>query len=132
VRITREDWARLHPSDVAWVTEWQLATAFPWVPIGEESPVSASPEAEREERCWPVRVRAGYGTAHARLPLRDLARVIHWCHRVNRKGLGRPPAPIRASLQSLREALRQGLAHLDPLDRMGYTPCHSPEREAGA
>ena len=46
MRIGREDWGNLQAEDVAWVTEWQLASAFPWVPIGSESRVFAEPEPD--------------------------------------------------------------------------------------
>lgn len=122
MRLGREDWVRLHPDDVAWVTEWQLAAAFPWVPLGQECPVRAALVPDPEGRTWGVEVRAGSSLARARLPVRELARVIHWCYRLGSPGrLLRPPARILAALAEIRASLRPALRGVDPLARMGYS-----------
>jgi hypothetical protein len=121
VRIGREEWMGLHPEDVAWVTEWQLASAFSWVPIGADSPVSPRPYPDRAGGCWTVEIRAGEDVAQVRLPVRDLARLVRWCHMAPAyEALFMPPATVRASIHALRNALRAGLRGLDPLERMGY------------
>lgn len=122
MRIGCEERARLHADDVAWVIEWQLASAFCWVPISSDSPVFPESEPDHSARTWDVLVRAGEGLARIHIPLRDLARVIVWCRHATRyEHLLRPPAPVRASLQSIRFALRAGLGQLDPLRTMGYS-----------
>ena len=132
MRVGRDDWTNLDADDVAWVAEWQLAAAFRWIPIGEESAVRAEPAPDPGGHSWTVTISAGRGAARARLPVRDLARVIHWCHSIALKDLARPPASIRASLYALREAIRPALARFDPLAMMGYAPSHSGERGTGS
>jgi len=129
VRIRREDWANLDAGDVAWVAEWQLATALAWVPLGDESPVAAEPQPDEGGRYWSLTIRAGSGVAHARIPVRDLARAIAWCYEANAIDLLRPPASIRASLLVIRSALRRSLAYVDPLARMGYADRRSHPHE---
>jgi hypothetical protein len=121
VRLGREDWTKLHPDDVAWVTEWQLAAAFPWVPVGGECPVRASAAASPDGGTWGVEVRAGSAWTAARLPVRELARVIRWCYGMRHADrLRHPPGRIRAALSVLRAALRPALRGIDPLESMGY------------
>ncbi len=130
MRLRREEWTDLDPDDVAWVTEWQLATTFPWIPIGEYSPVVAAPEADPGDRTWTVRIRAGQGIATAHLPVRDLAQVVAWCHdREEFRQLTYTPPRIRASLRAIRAALDRGLTHLDPLNLMGYAMTQVGESE---
>jgi hypothetical protein len=117
VRIDCRNWGALKPDDVAWVAEWQLAAAAPWLPLRECPVAAVGPGAAGS---WRVTIRIGTGEATARLPGRDLAKVIGWCYSVgNRSALFRPPAGIRGSLFALRRALRRAAA-LDVLDRMGY------------
>lgn len=120
MRVHRERNVELYPDDIAWVTEWQLAACFRWLPIDpESSPVEAG--ADPEGRVWPVRIRAGGERVEARLPVRDLMRLVRWCHRApNWVALQHPPATIRPSLLAVRSALRAALSSLDPLQRMGY------------
>lgn len=130
MRLRREDWTLLHPDDVAWVTEWQLACGFPWIPIGETPPVTAAPTADPNGKSWTIWIRAGQGMATAALPVRDLALVITWCHGLRELSeLSRPPARVRAALRAIRAALDQGLTHLDPLNIMGYAPTSLRESE---
>lgn len=130
MRLRREDWTDLEPDDVAWVTEWQLATGFPWIPLGEHSPVAAAPEADPEGKTWTVWIRAGQGVATAQLPVRDLAQVIAWCHERNDlRQLTYTSPRIRASLRAIRAALDRGLTHLDPLNLMGYAVTQVGESE---
>jgi hypothetical protein len=132
MRIGCEDWTVLDSRDVAWVTEWQLAAAFPWIPLGEESPVLPDSGPEPSGRCWTVAIRAGLGVTRAHLPVRDLGRVIRWCHQVSERELFRPPASIRASLLALRVALRRSFSRLDPLAVMGYASRLPHDLESGA
>jgi hypothetical protein len=121
VRIARGDAGQLTAEDVAWVAEWQLALLFPWVPIGEESPVSAAPAPDASQRSWQTEIHVGGATIQALLPVRELERVIQWCYRVPRfADLLHPPPAIRASLQGIRRALRKAVRSLDPLAAMGY------------
>jgi hypothetical protein len=122
VRIGREDWSNLQPEDVAWVTEWQLASAFPWVPIGPECRVFADPEPDVARKRWRVCLMIGQDRVIVELPLRDLARLIQWCHQVNHiRTLLHPPAWVRASILALQRTLRRGLTRANPLDSMGYS-----------
>ncbi|MFN3653228.1 MAG: hypothetical protein ACK47B_26905 [Armatimonadota bacterium] len=110
----------LHPDDVAWVVEWQLAQHCRWVPVAGESPVVAAPRPDG--KWWRVRIRAGRASVDVRLPVRDLARVVQWCHRApDWRTLHHPPALVRPSLVSLRTWLRAALRDLDPLGSMGYS-----------
>lgn len=121
MRSGREEGDGLAPADVAWVVEWQLATAFPWIPIGEESPIEASPPpADGRDAHWAVRVRVGRARAAVLLPALELERVIGWCQGASAAELERPPARVRASLSALRAALRRALKPLNPLSDMGY------------
>ncbi|HEU4752738.1 MAG TPA: hypothetical protein VFU47_06485 [Armatimonadota bacterium] len=121
MRIGRDSQAAVHPADVAWVAEWQLACALPWVPLDDERTVTAAPEPDRAREGWPVEVRVGTHSRSACLPLADLLKVVAWCRRVrDRRGLERPPAVIRRSLLALQAALRSAVSGEDPLDRMGY------------
>jgi hypothetical protein len=121
MRIGREDWIKLRPADVAWVAEWQLTTAFPWLPLGKGITVSADDGLDSAGRFWNVTVRSGQETVQVRLPLRDLTRLICWCYRIRHcAALLHPPATIRASLLGLRKALRGPVARLNPLAGMGY------------
>lgn len=130
MRLRREDWPLLHPDDVAWVTEWQLACGFPWIPIGEVPPVTAAPTADPGGRTWTIWVRAGRGMATAMLPVRDLALVIAWCHTLHELSeLSRPTPRVRSALRMIRSALDQGLTHLDPLNVMGYAPASAADSE---
>jgi hypothetical protein len=120
VRIGRETWSSVSPADVAWVVEWQLAAALPWVPLDEEATVHA---AERPEPSgtWEVTVRVGNRDVRAGIPVRDVGKVVGWCRRArNRRALFRPPPAIRGSLLGLRRALQAALVREDPLHRMGY------------
>lgn len=121
MRVRREDWDHLHPDDIAWVTEWQLASAFPWIPIGEVPAVRANPHADPSGKSWGITVQVGNSRVIARLPTRDLARVIFWCQEAHDfSSLLRMPASIRGSLAALRKALRKALDTVDPLRHMGY------------
>jgi hypothetical protein len=120
VRLGCEQWAELSPEDVAWVVEWQLASAFPWLPVQAESRVNASPRPEPDRR-WLVHIRTGGRTVAATLPLRDLARLVHWGHVVRGwPELVRVPATVRASALVVRAVLRKALESADPLIDMGY------------
>ncbi len=121
MRLRREEWTDLNPDDVAWITEWQLASAFCWLPLECERTVLSAPHAEPDGRHWAVTVRAGESGVRVLLPLRDLAKLVRWCHAApSELDLMRPPAEMRAALLALRAALRRGLRELDPLGRMGY------------
>jgi hypothetical protein len=121
VRIGREDWYTLQPEDVAWVTEWQLACAFRWIPIGPECVVSAEPVPDSSQRTWRVGIRLGGELVSVGLPLRDLARLITWCHGVrDLQALLHPPVWVRASMFAVQRVLARRLTGLDPLLRMGY------------
>lgn len=121
VRLRREDWSALSPGDVEWVTEWQLAAGVRWLPVRTEQTVVAARMAGPGARTWSVTVCVGASRVTVPLPLRDLARVIHWCHSLRSpEALRRPPAGIQGNLLALRRALRSGLRAVDPLDRMGY------------
>jgi hypothetical protein len=111
----------LNPEDVAWVTEWQLACAFPWLPLGEESRIEAEPAPDAACCFWGIRIRVGRDLVRARLPLRDLARMVRWCHQVHDlDSLLHPPAWVRASLLAVRRRLHAALDPTDPLCSMGY------------
>lgn len=121
MRIGREDWRKLLPEDVAWVTEWQLAYAFRWVPIGTECGVLAATAPCESGSEWEITLHVGQDSVMARLPLRDLARLVHWCHGVQQiEALTHPPAWVRASMHSLQRVLGRSLGELNPLYRMGY------------
>jgi len=121
VRIGREDWRELLPEDVAWVTEWLLAYAFRWVPIGPETGVYAAPSSDEAGKTWEVSVQVGRDVVPVRLPLRDLARLVHWCHSIRHIGaLLHPPVWVRASMHSVQQSLRRSLRNVNPLNRMGY------------
>ena len=123
MRIGCESWTSLEADDVAWVTEWLLSAAFGWVPIGEESPVSPDPAPYYTSQCWLVTVRAGDREIHAVLPLRDLAKVIRWCHGIEDVAdLAQPPLWVRGSVEALRRAISHALHRVDPLRFMGYQP----------
>lgn len=127
MRLRREQWPTIGQDDVEWVTEWQLATAFRWLPLQGERTVKAAPSPEPGDGTWRVDIRAGEARVRVFLPVRDLARLIFWCYSVGSTGaLLRPPVPIRGSMLALRAALRSALRRLDPLGRMGYV-----EREPG-
>ena len=131
MRIGREDWTSLNPDDVAWVAEWQLAAGFPWVPRGEESPVHAAAAPDPAGGYWRVSIRTGLHEVDARLPVRDLGRVIRWCYGVSQAQLFAPPASVRASLLAIREALRAPLLRVDPLGSMGYLANSVSGRDSG-
>lgn len=132
MRIGREDWHKLQPEDVAWVTEWQLACAFRWVPIGAECSVLASPAPDHPGDGWEVSIRLGQHLVPARLPVRDLARLIRWCHGVQDiRSLLHPPAWVRASMLAVQHSLRVGLGGVNPLNRMGYTDGEARELDRG-
>jgi hypothetical protein len=132
VRIGREDWPNLHPEDVAWVTEWQLACAFRWVPIGTECGVTAAPAPGPSDQTWDVSIRLGPDTVSAQLPVRDLARLVCWCQEVRDvRSLLQPPAWVRASMLAVQRALRARLSALDPLGRMGYTDGSARDLDRG-
>jgi hypothetical protein len=133
VQIRREDWTNLNPDDVAWVTEWQLAAGFRWLPLEGESQVRAAPIPEPDGRFWPVQVRVGGQVVQARLPVRDLAKAIRWCHSIHdERRLFRPPRWLTPALASIRAGLRAALRQQDPLATMGYAsyPASDPDRTA--
>ncbi len=121
MRVGREQWRSLHPEDVAWVTEWQLAAAFPWIPLGCTCPIEAAPVPEPGERSWRVQIHTGVDQVTAELPIRELSQVVRWCYSAPdvRRVLS-PPARVLAALRVLRRALRPELRLVDPLARMGY------------
>ena len=122
MRIGREDWGNLQAEDVAWVTEWQLASAFPWVPIGSECRVFAEPEPDLRRQCWRVSLQVGRDLVTVALPLRDVARLVQWCHQIHHiRTLFHPPAWVRASALAIQHKLRRSLARSNPLDSMGYS-----------
>lgn len=127
MRIGRDDWREVDPRDVAWVVEWQLREALPWVPVRPDETVTPEPGPEEDGRTWAVTVRVGPNRVRVRLPVRDLGRVITWCRSVGPDALSHPPALIRASLLAIREALRRDLASLNPLANMGYANARQPE-----
>jgi hypothetical protein len=123
VRSRRSEWDLQDPEDVAWVTEWQLLLAAPWAPVGDESPVTADRRPEPGNRWWGVTVTLGSASHRVRLPVRDLGKLIAWCHSVAFPSeLARLPASIRASALAVRAALRKGLSAVNPLEGMGYAP----------
>lgn len=133
VRIGREEWRNLLAEDVAWVTEWQLAATFAWLPVGEECRVHAEPGPDESGRWWSVSIRLGQDRVFTRLPTRDLARMIQWCHQIQAvETLLCPPAWVRASILSVQRVLRQALHHTNPLDRMGYAGHELPDRGRGS
>jgi hypothetical protein len=123
VRSRRSEWARQDPEDVAWVAEWQLLAAAPWAPLDDERPVTAEPQPEPGDRWWGVTVTIGSASHRVLLPVRDLGKLIAWCHGVTFPSeLARLPAGIRASAMGIRAALRKGLSTANPLKEMGYAP----------
>lgn len=132
MRIGREEWRNLLPEDVAWVTEWQLAATFPWVPIGRESRTLADPSPDETGRFWKVSIQLGPELIHARLPVRDLARMIQWCHQIQSvETLLFPPSWVRASILAVQRILRRALDRSNPLHRMGYAREELPDRGRG-
>jgi hypothetical protein len=130
VHTRREEWSQLDPDDVAWVTEWQLVSAFPWLPLGAECPVSAAPWPEAGGRFWRAAVRAGGRSVEVRLPLRDLGKLVQWCPSVRLpRELARVPAPVRGAMLALRRALSRQLSRLDPLEGMGHAEPEPKPRE---
>ena len=111
----------LNPDDVAWVTEWLLASRLPWVPIGEESCVRADGSPTPDGRFWGVSIHAGTTRVRARLPVRDLSRLIRWCADVrDYRSLLRPPLRVRGSILGITQVLRTVLGRVNPLQHMGY------------
>ncbi len=117
------DRGRLLPEDVEWVVEWQLVTCFPWLPLAADSCIMAAPHPEAPEgKIWPVTVRVAQTAFELRIPVRDLARVVYWCHdATDFAELIHPPRALARSLMGLRNALRFGVSRSNPLDRMGYS-----------
>lgn len=121
MRIRREEWTELEPDDVAWVTEWQLASVFRWLPLGDECSVRPGQRPQPGDRHWPVEIRVGDHAVVVLLPLRDLAKLVRWCHSIREpRELLRVPANVRAAMLALRGALQSKLGGVDPLRRMGY------------
>lgn len=132
MRIGHENLTDLNPDDVAWVVEWQLLAACPWLPHGEVSPVTAELQPDRGGRTWTVQIRAGWRLAAVRVPVRDLAPAIQWCHRARTyQTLLCPAGRIMAHLLAIRAALRHSLQNLDPLWDMGYAPTSLEEHGPG-
>ncbi|MGV3722424.1 MAG: hypothetical protein ACO1SX_16065, partial [Actinomycetota bacterium] len=68
-----------------------------------------------------ITIRVGRDVAISRLPLRDLARLVHWCHGVQHiHSLLHPPAWVRASMHAVQRVLGRSLVTLNPLHQMGY------------
>lgn len=131
MRSTRVEWAGQDPEDVAWVAEWQLLAAAPWLPLDDTRPVAAAAEPEPGNRRWAVTVSLGGHLHRVLLPVRDLGKLIAWCHSVAFPSeLAQLPASIRASALAVRAALRKGLSMVDPLEGMGYAP-PEPGRSCG-
>jgi hypothetical protein len=122
VRIDCREWISLNPEDVAWVAEWQLVAAAPWLPLRDGgAAVVADPLPDPGGRTWRVTVRLGLGGFTAHLRVRDLARIIRWCYHVGQgAALERPPAFVRGSMLTLRRPLRKAALSQDPLNMMGY------------
>jgi hypothetical protein len=105
--------------------------AAPWAPVGEECPVTADPHPEPGNRWWGVTVTLGNVSHRVRLPVRDLGKLIAWCHSIAFPSeLASLPTSIRASALAVRAALRKGLSAVNPLERMGYAP-PEPGRSRG-
>jgi hypothetical protein len=122
LRLRREQWTRVDPDDVAWVVEWQLASAFPWLPLHPEGSVEAA-KHPGPGSCWRVWIRTGLARIAVELPLRDIAHLVNWGQVAPTwPALLREPATVRASALSVRALLRKGLHSADPLARMGYSP----------
>lgn len=133
MRIGREEWRNLLAEDVAWVTEWQLAAAFAWLPVGQETRVYADPGPDESGRWWLVSIRLGQDLVTTRLPTRDLARMIQWCHQIQAvETLLEPPIWVRASILAVQRALRRALNRSNPLDRMGYSGHDTPDHRRGS